>query len=132
MRLLAPYQTGLWLAEYLDIRCQLCRVYRSTPQSQLSQNYLLSNIRSLPAADSIQHSLNPLPNNPSFLLICASNLTTVLTADYFAHIVMTVSRGCRNPSMLILLLVRFYLSKRRLIMSIRCVKRSELLSIMKT
>ena len=66
MRHLAPYQTGLWLAEYLDIRCQLCRVYRSTPQSQLSQNYLLSNIRSLPAADSIQHSLNPLPNNPSF------------------------------------------------------------------
>lgn len=33
---LAPYQTGLWLAEYGDIRCQLCRVYRSTPQSQLS------------------------------------------------------------------------------------------------
>ena len=66
MRLLAPYQTGLWLAEYLDIRCQLCRVYRSTPQSQLSQNYLLSNFSSLPTADSIPHSLNPLPNDPSF------------------------------------------------------------------
>lgn len=66
MRLLAPYQTGLWLAEYLDIRCQLCRVYRSTPQSQLSQNYLLSNISSLPTADSIPHSLKPLPNDPSF------------------------------------------------------------------
>ena len=66
MRLLAPYQTGLWLAEYLDIRCQLCRVYRSTPQSQLSQNYLLSNISSLPTADPTPHSLNPLPNNPSF------------------------------------------------------------------
>lgn len=66
MRLLAPYQTGLWLAEYLDIRCQLCRVYRSTPQSQLLQNYLLSDIRSLPTADSIPHSLKPLPNDPSF------------------------------------------------------------------
>ncbi|WP_227694032.1 ComF family protein [Psychrobacter immobilis] len=66
MRLLAPYQTGLWLAEYLDIRCQLCRVYRSTPQSQLSQNYLLSNISSLPTADPTPHSLNPLPNDPSF------------------------------------------------------------------
>ncbi|MGB5877578.1 MAG: ComF family protein [Psychrobacter nivimaris] len=32
---LAPYQTGLWLAEYMDMRCQLCRIYRSTPQSQL-------------------------------------------------------------------------------------------------
>jgi len=35
MRHLAPYQTGLWLAEYIDMRCQLCRIYRSTPQSQL-------------------------------------------------------------------------------------------------
>ena len=45
MRRLAPYQTGLWLAEYLDIRCQLCRVYRSSPQSQLlqSQSTLSSN-----------------------------------------------------------------------------------------
>lgn len=35
MRRLAPYQIGLWLAEYMDMRCQLCRIYRSTPQSQL-------------------------------------------------------------------------------------------------
>ncbi|WP_227670211.1 ComF family protein [Psychrobacter namhaensis] len=34
MHRLAPYQTGLWLAEYVDIRCQLCRVYRSTAQPQ--------------------------------------------------------------------------------------------------
>lgn len=39
MRRLAPYQSGLWLAEYGDVRCQLCRIYRSTPQSQLSQNH---------------------------------------------------------------------------------------------
>ncbi|SJN44102.1 ComF family protein [Psychrobacter sp. JB385] len=36
MRYLAPYQTGLWLAEYFDIRCQLCRTYRSVPQAQLA------------------------------------------------------------------------------------------------
>ena len=35
MRRFVPYQTGIWLAEYIDIRCQLCRVYRSTPQAQL-------------------------------------------------------------------------------------------------
>lgn len=29
---LAPYQSGLWLAEYLNLRCQLCHVYRSAPQ----------------------------------------------------------------------------------------------------
>ena len=34
---LAPYQTGLWLAEYLYVRCQLCRTYRSIPQSELQQ-----------------------------------------------------------------------------------------------
>ena len=39
MRRLAPYQSGLWLAEYGDVRCQLCRIYRSTPQSQLLQNH---------------------------------------------------------------------------------------------
>lgn len=40
---LAPYQAGLWLAEYINLRCQLCAVYRSTPQSQLLQNPSSSN-----------------------------------------------------------------------------------------
>lgn len=39
MRYLAPYQTGIWLAEYFNIRCQLCAVYRSIPQSQLSKSH---------------------------------------------------------------------------------------------
>ena len=39
MRRLVPYQSGLWLAEYGDIRCQLCRLYRSASQSQLLQNH---------------------------------------------------------------------------------------------
>lgn len=39
MRRLAPYQSGLWLAEYGDVRCQLCRIYRSTPQFHLPQNH---------------------------------------------------------------------------------------------
>lgn len=43
MRHLAPYQAGLWLAEYINLRCQLCAVYRSTPQSQLLQNPSSSN-----------------------------------------------------------------------------------------
>ncbi len=47
MRRLAPYQTGLWLAEYLDIRCQLCRIYRSTPQSQLLRHQAPSSLHSI-------------------------------------------------------------------------------------
>ena len=43
MRHLAPYQAGLWLAEYINLRCQLCAVYRSTPQSQLLQDPSSSN-----------------------------------------------------------------------------------------
>jgi len=51
MRRLAPYQTGLWLAEYMDMRCQLCRIYRSTPQSQLLHHQAqssLDNITDMP------------------------------------------------------------------------------------
>lgn len=44
MRRLAPYQTGLWLAEYMDMRCQLCRIYRSTPQSQLLHHQTQSSL----------------------------------------------------------------------------------------
>ena len=47
MRCLAPYQTGLWLAEYIDMRCQLCRIYRSTPQSQLLQYQAQSSIHNI-------------------------------------------------------------------------------------
>lgn len=36
MQRLAPYQSGLWLAEYLNIRCQLCRVDRSIQQAASS------------------------------------------------------------------------------------------------
>lgn len=43
MRRLAPYQNGIWLAEYINSRCQLCRVHRCSPkisnQSLLSDNY---------------------------------------------------------------------------------------------
>ncbi|MBE0407894.1 ComF family protein [Psychrobacter sp. AOP22-C1-22] len=75
MRHLAPYQTGLWLAEYGDIRCQLCRVYRSTPQyqlpqlSQLSQQHLPSH-----SADilNVTSSIRPsnsvrLPSNNTYV-----------------------------------------------------------------
>ncbi|MEH6667660.1 MAG: ComF family protein [Psychrobacter sp.] len=47
MRRLAPYQTGLWLAEYMDMRCQLCRIYRSTPQSQLLHHQAQSSIHNI-------------------------------------------------------------------------------------
>lgn len=61
MRRLAPYQSGLWLAEYVDIRCQLCRIYRSIPQSQLSRADLSEDDDSVSVndADMILPSLQP-------------------------------------------------------------------------
>lgn len=51
MRRIAPYQSGLWLAEYLNSRCQLCFVSRSEPQysstSNRSKNNSLSKVRAL-------------------------------------------------------------------------------------
>ncbi|WP_351118901.1 ComF family protein [Psychrobacter sp. SMN/5/1215-MNA-CIBAN-0208] len=32
MQRLAPYQIGLWLAEYINLRCQLCHIHRSASQ----------------------------------------------------------------------------------------------------
>jgi len=75
MRRLVPYQTGLWLAEYLYIRCQLCRIYRSTPQSQLSRT--LS-----------PHTLSPLKNTAALAnttdLLSTSNLSKPLGSHFLS------------------------------------------------
>ncbi|WP_262880730.1 ComF family protein [Psychrobacter sp. ANT_WB68] len=67
MRHLAPYQIGLWLAEYGDMRCQLCRIYRSAPPSQRLQIHSPLNISSLLTADTTPNSPPNLPNKHWFL-----------------------------------------------------------------
>ena len=64
---LAPYQTGLWLAEYLYVRCQLCRTYRSIPQSKLRQYDSSSHIDRLTKVPS---TFEPSINNTVFANIC--------------------------------------------------------------
>lgn len=67
MQHLAPYQTGLWLAEYVDRRCQLCRVYRSSAQSQLSS----ASVQHSTATAQSPAPLNTLPNcHASFANLC--------------------------------------------------------------
>ncbi|WP_339663851.1 ComF family protein [uncultured Psychrobacter sp.] len=73
MRHLAPYQTGIWLAEYINLRCQLCAVYRSIPQAQLSQSHSSSNpslfSQNSLLAEKASHSLSsnyPLSSDHSF------------------------------------------------------------------
>ena len=60
---LAPYQTGLWLAEYLYVRCQLCRTYRSIPQSELQQYDSSSHIDRL---TKVPATFEPSINNTIF------------------------------------------------------------------
>ena len=63
---LAPYQTGLWLAEYLDIRCQLCRIYRSLPQSQLLQSQSALNSNDSLNTDAVFRPSNDKPLSAKF------------------------------------------------------------------
>lgn len=67
MHRLMPYQTGLWLAEYLNVRCQLCRIYRSTPQSQLLMQHSHANSNDASSENS-EFSLSS--NQSSFAHIC--------------------------------------------------------------
>ena len=69
---LAPYQTGLWLAEYLSIRCQLCRVHQSVSQSQLIQDQLIQPqptksqiVESQYSSNTVNSASGSLPNNHS-------------------------------------------------------------------
>nr|WP_317199496.1 ComF family protein [uncultured Psychrobacter sp.] len=89
MRALAPYQSGLWLAEYLSIRCQLCRIYRSS-----SQHHLTNNIPNLKKASKrlgrgllcthCHHSITWLPN--PFLVDIAPNITLpIQAATYYDY-----------------------------------------------
>lgn len=38
MQRLAPYQIGLWLAKYLNSRCQLCSIYPSSSTTRLNSS----------------------------------------------------------------------------------------------
>jgi len=71
MPALAPYQSGLWLAECLSVRCQLCRVYRSEP--------LLSHLPYLSNPDSLRTDssrVDSLRTNPSFIAKLRHNLSS--------------------------------------------------------
>ncbi|MEN6669849.1 ComF family protein [Psychrobacter sp. B38] len=63
MHRFTPYQTGLWLAAYIDIRCQLCRVYRSMPQAQLLRASSLQGVVGGSSDDA--KNTNFLPNRQS-------------------------------------------------------------------
>ncbi|WP_350561251.1 ComF family protein [Psychrobacter sp. CAL346-MNA-CIBAN-0220] len=86
MQRLAPYQSGLWLAEYLSIRCQLCRVYRSEPLLKSSLNQAVTAPNSLQANHSItarlQRKLNNRFNSGLLCAHCQNSIVWLPTPFY--------------------------------------------------
>jgi predicted amidophosphoribosyltransferase len=95
----APYQFGLWLAEYVNIRCQLCGCYRKAPYSKASK---------LPASASrfstanksllcsrCQHSIAWLPA-PFYVDIAASVSLTIQAASYYDYPIREAIRAFKH------------------------------------
>ena len=82
MRRLAPYQTGLWLAEYMDMRCQLCRIYRSTPQSQLLHHQTQSSLHNITNAPSTRIALKKHSFLTNIVHQVNSHLSSGLLCDH--------------------------------------------------
>lgn len=91
MRGLAPYQLGLWLAEYVNIRCQLCGCYRSVPQYLLDNptHKLPSSLRRATLTSSLlcidcHHSIPWLPS-PFDVDIVVGNHLPIQAATYYDY-----------------------------------------------
>lgn len=93
MRRLAPYQSGIWLAEYINKRCQLCRVMGSVPQHvtdpfiQSSNRHILSSFQyfnsGLLCTYCHQH-ITWLPE-PFDVDIAADTSLTIQSASYYDY-----------------------------------------------
>ena len=94
MRRLAPYQSGMWLAEYVNKSCQLCRVRGSLTQpvadpiAQFGKRHLLSAIsqhfnNGLLCADCHQHILW-LPE-PFYVDVTADTVLCIQSASYYDY-----------------------------------------------
>ncbi|MFK3916584.1 ComF family protein [Psychrobacter sp. NPDC078501] len=82
MRRLAPYRTGLWLAEYMDMRCQLCRIYRSTPQSQLLHHQIQSSLDNITNAPPTRTALKKYSFLTNIIHQANSYLSSGLLCDH--------------------------------------------------
>lgn len=108
MRRLASYQTGLWLAEYVDIRCQLCRVYRSTSSSHITSHSIINNtlfakirrninqrLNSGLLCAGCHHSIAWLPK-PFDVDIAAGTALTIQAATYYDYPIRQAIRAFKH------------------------------------
>ncbi len=106
MRRPAPYQLGLWLAEYVNIRCQLCGCYRKAPYTEPAD----SNHADLSASQSsslfatahksllcsrCQRSIAWLPA-PFYVDIAASVSLPIQAASYYDYPIRQAIRAFKH------------------------------------
>lgn len=101
MRHMMPYSSGMWLAEYLNRRCQLCAVYRSVPQSALanshrsSKNGWYSRFNHGLLCPQCHHHIHWLP--PTFQVdIAAGSTLTVQAATYYEYPIRQAIRAFKH------------------------------------
>lgn len=78
---LAPYQTGVWLAEYFNTRCQLCHIQRSISPASTVSNINKSAFNSRLLCAYCQSSIVWLPD--PFAVDIAAGLTLPIQAATF-------------------------------------------------
>ena len=100
MQYLAPYQSGLWLAEYLNRRCQLCHIHRSTPQAfeydqRLFSNRLAHKFNSGLLCSHCHDSIAWQP--PSFTVdIATSTSLSIQSATYYDYPIRQAIRAFKH------------------------------------
>ncbi|WP_299328402.1 ComF family protein [uncultured Psychrobacter sp.] len=106
MHRLVPYQFGLWLAEYVNIRCQLCGCYRkasytnpadSTPSALSASRLsgLLSTANKSLLCSRCQHSIAWLPA-PFYVDIAASVSLPIQAASYYDYPIREAIRAFKH------------------------------------
>ena len=92
MRRLAPYQSGLWLAEYVNKRCQLCRVAASVLQPQsIADSFVPSGAH---------HAFSSLSQHINSGLLCADCHKDIkwLPEPFYVDIAADISLGIQSAS----------------------------------
>lgn len=102
MQYLAPYQSGLWLAEYFNRRCQLCRIHPSTPHTNAITRVTStqhSRLRKMFAKGLLcaqcHNSISWLPT-PFYVDIAAGTSLTIQATTYYDYPIRQAIRAFKH------------------------------------
>ena len=98
MQRLAPYQLGIWIAQYIDKRCQLCRLHPSFDDIKASINTATSIINSLNSGLLCQHCQNSILWQPAPFTVDIAPATSlsIQAATYYNYPVRPAFRAFKH------------------------------------